>query len=206
LKRPERIGNIATCYFIHDKNRFPIAVEFNEDASKVDLLVPSEPTADSQTIVFETVENSTVYTDGRTVYSALDAIIRGSNAKLESHPGNHRIGFWTNAGDYVGWDHVTLPRGTYEVELTYSTASPGGTKVTINIGSEKVTTSLKSTGSWYKYTTISLGKVKIENEGKHNLTVRCSKKVGAAVMNLKAIILRPTSKSVKVFDEASPKP
>src|SRR5690606_23349379 len=55
----------------------------------------------------------------------------------------------------------------------------------------KVAGKLPSTGSWYRYRTLDLGPLHLATSGDHTLSVRCTKKVGAAVMNLKAVILVP---------------
>jgi hypothetical protein len=190
LIKPKGIGNITAAYFSNDAARKPLTVEFNRDATVVTLHVPKQAPV-KPALVLELAEKTTRHPDGRIVFSALDAKVHGAKAKLETHPGNHRIGFWVNAADFVQWNS-DLPRaGSYDVELTYSAAGPSGTKAVIEIAETKLPVTLKSTGSWYRYTTLPAGHIKIAKTGPHVITVKCTKKVGGAVMNLKAVTLRP---------------
>ncbi len=191
LALPTPFPNIAAAHSAAG----PVVVEFNKDASQIDLHVKGagEPKAGDKApaVQLDLAENTTQFPDGRIVFSALDAKVVGDTAKLESHPGNHRIGFWTDANDFVKWDYNASRWGMYSVELTYSTAAPDGSEVEVAMGGKTLKTTLTSTGSWYRYTTVSLGKLYLEKAGKQTLTVKCAKKVGGAVMNLKAVILRP---------------
>ncbi len=190
LIKPKNIGNITAAYFANDAARKPLMVEFNRDATVVTLHVPKQAPA-KRAVVLELAEKSTRHPDGRIVFSALDAKVHGTKAKLETHPGNHRIGFWVNAADYVQWQS-DLPRaGSYDVELTYSVAGPSGTEAVITLAGKSLPIALKTTGSWYRYTTLPVGHIKFGTAGPHVITVKCTKKTGGAVMNLKAVTLRP---------------
>ena len=190
LIKPKGIGNITAAYFANDAARKPLTVEFNRDATVVTLHVPNKAPA-QPAIALELAEKSTRHPDGRIVFSALDAKVHGTKAKLETHPGNHRIGFWVNPADFVQWN-PDLPRaGNYDVELTYSAAGPSGTKAVIEIAKNKIPITLKTTGSWHRYTTLPVGHIKIPKTGPQTITVKCTKKDGDAVMNLKAVTLRP---------------
>ncbi len=166
-----------------------VDVEFNADASKIAALPPIEA-GKGGIIVLETAEKSGQFADGRIIFSALDARVQGNKAKLESHPGNHRIGFWSNIEDHVAWDFTATRPGMYQVELTYSLAA-GSSDITIAVGDKSVSATLKPTGSWYRYTTVILDRVYVKSPGKHAVTVKASRITGGAVMNLKAVQLRP---------------
>ena len=86
---------------------------------------------------------------------------------------------------------MDVPAGTYEVELTYSTASPSGTQALLEFGETALPVTLKTTGSWYRYTTLPAGELVVKTDSQQSLNVKCVKKVGGAVMNLKAVVLRP---------------
>ena len=190
IARPEGIGNISAAYIGQGFVRKALIVEFNKDATVVTLHVPKKAPK-NPTLFLELAEKTTQHPDGRIVLSALDSRVVGKKAQLETHPGNHRIGFWANANDYMQWDYKASRWGMYDVELTYSTASPSGTEAVIEIGDKKLPVTLKSTGSWYRYTTIPVGRVYLSKAGKHTVNVKCTRKVGGAVMNLKAVTLRP---------------
>ncbi len=160
---------------------------FNPDATKATVFLPKQ--ADHKTIDFLVAEGSGVLSDGTFVFSALDSKVVGNQAKLETHPGNHRIGYWGKASDYVTWT-ASVPAGGYHAELVYSRANPTGTKMRIEIGDEAFPLALESTGSWYRYRVIDLGDVTIAGEST-TANVRVEKIINGGVMNLKAIILTP---------------
>lgn len=163
--------------------------EFNGDATQLDL----HGLGDAKQFTLQTAEKTQQFDDGRIVLHAADAKVTGTSAKLEHHQGNDRIGFWTNADDKVSWKYEASRWGKYRVRLTYSTASPDGTEIFVALGQHKLEGKLTSTGSWYRYTTIDLGEVYFATAGAIDVSVGCTKLVGPAVMNLKAITLEPAS-------------
>lgn len=137
-------------------------------------------------------EETRQHDDGRIVLSAGTATVAGTTAKLESNPGNQRIGLWTNPADTVSWTWKPTRWGAYEARLTYSTAAPSGSEIEVTVGDTPLTCRLESTGDWYRYASLPLGRVVIPTTGELVVRVRCTKLVGNAVMNLKAITLTPT--------------
>jgi len=165
-----------------------LPVEIAADGSLVEVLCG---TCGPGTLAIETLEASTQFDDGRIGLSALDATVTGSRARLESHPGNHRIGFWTDPTDSVAWTFPATRWGRYEVRLTYANAGPAGAGVEVEVGDKRVAARLDSTGSWYRYVTLSAGTVAVERAGPLPVRVRCTAPVGDAFMNLKAVCLLP---------------
>ena len=149
---------------------------------------PSAPAVTADRDVEETRQDD----DGRIVLSARTATVDGSTAKLESDPGNQRIGFWTNPADTVSWTWKPTRWGAYDARLTYSSAAPSGSEIEVAVGDTPLTCRLESTGDWYRYASLPLGRVVIPTTGDIVVRVRCTKLVGNAVMNLKAITLTPT--------------
>ncbi len=141
--------------------------------------------------LLETVEKSEQHVDGRIVLSAADAKLEGKSIQLETNPNNHRIGFWSNASDTVSWQFPATRWGMYRVLLTYSTASPAGSDIYIQVGKQKLTRQLESTSDWYKYRTLDFGKVYLAESGNFDVVVGCDAMKGNALMNLKAITLLP---------------
>src|SRR6056297_3020687 len=172
---------------------------FNTDATEIELHLPPEAVSQSSgeplQVALEIAELSQQFPDGRIVLSALDAKVEGKQAKLESHPGSHRIGFWANAEDFVRWNYAATRPGMYQVELTYSVAGKPGSEasdIEVHVGAEVLPATLTGTGSWYRYTTVSLGKVYLPAKAKYDVAVKCTEKRGGAVMNLKSLTLVPT--------------
>jgi len=148
---------------------------------------PSAPAVTADQAVEETRQHD----DGRIVLSARTATVDGTTAKLESDPGNQRIGFWTNPADTVSWTWKPTRWGAYDARLTYSTAASSGSEIEIAVGDTPLTCRLESTGDWYRYASLPLGRVVIPTTAEFTIRVRCTKLVGDAVMNLKAITLTP---------------
>src|SRR3989442_1223899 len=105
LSLPTPFPNITAAHLLDGLKRGPLKWVFNDNATRLHLDVPTQtPATLPATIALETAEKTGQFTDGRIVFSALDAKVQGNKAKLESHPGNHRIGFWTDPADSVNWD------------------------------------------------------------------------------------------------------
>ena len=167
-----------------------LPVEISADAASVALLVPQDETGRGP-IAVETADETRQFDDGRIVFTALDARVTGDRARLESQPGTARIGFWTQASDSVAWTRKATRWGMYDVRLTYSNASPPGTEIAVDVSGTTLSGTLASTGSWYRYATLPLGRVYLPTAGEQTVAVRCTKLVGGAVMNLKAVTLEP---------------
>jgi len=190
LKTPS--PNITQAYFVNDSERSPLPVLFNPDATEVTLEIPESMRSRSGPVRLELAEKSVSFPDGQVIFSALDSRVEGpGKAKLETHPGNHRVGFWTDLDDSVVWDFQPTTWGRYWVDVTYSLAGKGS-EIEVSLAGESVKGTLAPTGTWYRYTTTTLGRIYLADDRKPvKLSVKGIKKLGGAVMNLKAITLRP---------------
>lgn len=105
-----------------DEKREPLFWMFNENASVIKLGLPAVEGAGREGVRIHliTAEKTEEFPDGTIVLSALDARVIGQQARLETHPGNHRIGFWVNQGDYVMWRFLSKKAGKFELEIAYS--------------------------------------------------------------------------------------
>jgi len=166
---------------------------FNPTATEVTVHLPDEAEQPGK-LEFLLAEQSVVHANGVVVLSALDAKVIGEKAALETHPGNHRIGFWLRAEDYVAWD-FEIPSGEYIAELVYSRATKTEAKIDVAIGGAHLPLVLEPTGSWYRYRVTPLGEVRIDSDDPQRVEVRCKKLTSGGVMNLKAIVLTPAGAS-----------
>ena len=199
IELPKADRNITAAYFSDDPQRSPLVTELVPEGGKVSLIVPP---GDGGAVVLEVAEESEQFPEGRIVFSALDAKVAGDRAKLETHPGNHRIGFWSSIDDTVGWSYKATRPGMYEVELSYSLAGGAENRVQISVGGEKVAGSMSPTGSWYRYTVAKLGRIYIEKAGPVEVQVKGLELNAAALMNLKAVTLRPAPEGKPVVQAA----
>ena len=183
--------NVVSAW-IEANGRRSIHWMFSPDARQMALgLPPQEPAAELPKVYMLTTEKTTEHADGTIVLSALDAKVVGERAKLETNPGNHRIGYWTNPSDYVEWTFESRGKGEYDVEIAYSRSGPPGAQLSLELDDAKLPVTLATTGNWYVYTGHDAGRIKLSADGRHVARVKCVDPKGDAVMNLKAVVLRP---------------
>ncbi len=133
--------------------------------------------------------------DGSITLKAADADIHGNTAQYESGNGKDNIGFWTDSSDWVSWDMIVEKPGAFTVSITYACAkSAGGSEIVVAAGDQEVTGKVKETGDWTKFITEDFGALKIEKAGKVTVSVKVKSMPGFAVMNLKAVELKPLKK------------
>lgn len=201
---PTPAPNLTGVYGIDGLDREPLIWEFNADASQLEIKGPAMTTRRAaREILIETAEKTAQFGDGRIVFSALDAQVSGQRAKLETSPGNHRIGFWTDPGDSVSWPFKPTRWGAYDLELTYSADGGDGTELVFEIAGQTFTVARPATGSWYRYTTLPVGRLHLAKSDPFTLRVSCRKMTGGAVMNLKAVTLRPAPEGGAVAQDQS---
>ena len=162
-------------------------ISFNRNATEVGVSIPKGNS--SQKVVMLAASGSGVQADGTWVLTADDTVVEGKKAQLETHPGNARVGFWTETSDAVTWQIRPGNYGMYYAELTYSQAARPAT-VDVQVGGNHLQAEIPSTGSWYDYRTVSLGRIYLE-EKPQKVAVKGIKKAGGAVMNFKTLVLRP---------------
>lgn len=170
-----------------------IPIEISRDAEQVVLELPSDrhPIAATARVAVDCADASRQFGDGRIVLSAASGRVEGSQARLESQPGSRRIGFWTDASDSVRWRWKATRWGRYDVRLTFSNGSPAGSRIEVEVAGQTLAADLPSTGSWYRYATLPIGAVSLRQAGDVAVRVGCTRLVGGAVMNLKALTLEP---------------
>ena len=170
--------------FEHDQKLNRIAIELDRNKKRL--------------IEVETADNSKQLSDGRIIFSSIDAKIKGNTAKLKKNPGNYRIGFWSNLSDSIFWNYKATRWGMYDVELTYSLESKKS-KIHIQIGDQSINSEIQATNSWYKYNTVRLGKIYLPKSGQYLIAVKGVEKESAAVMNFKSLVLVPTSEGKEII-------
>src|SRR5436190_3187729 len=204
LPLPTPFPNITAAHLLDGLKREPLKWEFNNDATRLHLELPAHaPSALPVTIALETGEKTDQFTDGRIVFSALDAKVQGNKAKLESHPGNHRIGFWTDPADSVSWEFKPTRWGMYDLELAFSADGGDGTELQIELAGQTFRVMRPSTGSWYRYQTLPIGRFYLARAEPFTLRASCVALKGGAVMNLKAVTLRPAPEGKPITQEPS---
>lgn len=210
LALPAPTSNWVAAYVLQNRKRVDLTWTFNQDATQVQLewpvvapALPQNPPTDALRLDLESAERTHQFPDGRIVFSALDAEVHGRQAKLESNPGNHRIGFWTDRADAVLWNYQPTRWGKYDLELVYSADGGEGTELEIEIAGQKFAVTRPSTGTWYRYRTLPVGRVYLAKAEPFTVAVSCKTLRGPAALNLKAVILRPAPEGQPIGQEPS---
>ncbi len=130
--------------------------------------------------------------DGSIVLLATNAVVHGKTIRYEPQPHKNTIGYWTKAEDWVSWDFKVTQPGKFEVTLTQACGKgSGGSEVNYSIGEQVIKDIVPETGSFTTWTNRSIGTFTLERAGEFQISVKPVKKPGLAVMDLRAITLRP---------------
>jgi len=129
--------------------------------------------------------------DGTMQLAAQTADLVGSGIKLQGEP-RKNVGFWLNASDYVQWPVQVTKAGKFTVTLECACqADSAGSEYTVTVGDQTLAGKVESTDGWDKYSTVGIGSVSIAQPGMVMVVVKATKKPGLAVMNLRALTLKP---------------
>jgi arylsulfatase A len=121
---------------------------------------------------------------------AKDAQIHGTTARFEPQTYKNTIGFWTKPEDWVSWDFAVPQAGKYEIEIQQGCAGDGGSEVALEINNQSLKFTVIGTGHFQQFIARTIGVVEV-SAGKQTLAVKPRTKVGAAVMDLRRVVLRP---------------
>lgn len=115
----------------------------------------------------------------------------GKRLRYEPETYKNVLGYWTEVDDWADWE-LTVPNdGTYEIEVQCGCgANNGGSVVRLEVGSESLQWTVRDTGHFQNMIIENLGSMKLK-AGSYRLAVRPQSKKGAAVMDIRSIVLRP---------------
>jgi putative membrane-bound dehydrogenase-like protein len=127
--------------------------------------------------------------DGRLHLLPANGAIYGSTIVLEKRYGN--LGYWYKPEDHAIWTVELAKETTFSVWLDYACAKDSaGNVVAIQCGGETLKHKVASTGSWDTYQLQSIGTLRIP-AGRHEIVVRPEPQIHGALLDLKAVELRP---------------
>jgi arylsulfatase A len=122
---------------------------------------------------------------------AKDARVHGQTMRYEAQPNKNVLGYWTNAEDWASWDFEITNAGVYEVEIQQGCGrGSGGAEVNVEIDGQVLTFTVQDTRHFQNMIQRPIGRLSLA-AGKHTLAVKPQTKPGAAVMDLRRIVLRP---------------
>ncbi len=132
---------------------------------------------------------------------AKDARVHGQTLRYEPQSHKNVLGFWTNTADWAEWEFEITTAGAYEVEFQQGCGpGSGGSEVSVRIGDQALTFTVHETGHFQHLIQRMIGQVNL-TPGKHTLAVKPQTKRGAAVMDLRRIVLRPVAGPPLLLDE-----
>ncbi|MEX2187875.1 MAG: sulfatase-like hydrolase/transferase [Pirellulales bacterium] len=122
---------------------------------------------------------------------AKNARTHGQKLQYEPQPYKNVLGYWTNVEDWAEWEFDVPAAGTYEVEFQQGCGKgSGGAEVAIAVGRATLNFTVQDTGHFQQMILFTIGQVELP-AGKQTLAVRPKTKPGAAVMDLRRVVLRP---------------
>jgi arylsulfatase A len=130
--------------------------------------------------------------DGHVRLQASEATTHGMSVRYEPQPHKNTLGYWTNVNDWVSWEFRLTKPATFEVELTQSCSQANaGSHYTVTIGDATLRDTVPNTGTFTNFVQRIIGQVTLSKPGTYSVAVKPSTKPHFAVMDLRAIRLRP---------------
>jgi arylsulfatase A-like enzyme len=131
---------------------------------------------------------------GAILLHARDAKVHGSKLRYENPPHKDTLGFWVDKADWAEWMFDVPRKGKFDVEVLQACGKgSGGSEVEIAVAGQTLTMKVEETGHFQRFVARLIGTVTFDAPGKQTLTVRAKTKPGAAVMDLRRIVLRSAS-------------
>jgi len=123
---------------------------------------------------------------------ARDSIVHGNGLRFENKPEKNTLGYWGNEKDWVSWEFEVKKPAKFIVFAMHG--SGGGSEIEIAVGEQKLNWTTKNTGGYHTFTFLEVGTLSLDTAGPYTLTLKPTKKVGGAVMDLRQLVLSPILK------------
>jgi arylsulfatase A-like enzyme len=128
---------------------------------------------------------------GAVILHARDAKVHGTKLRYEKEPHKDTLGFWVDKNDWAEWTFDVPAAGTFAVEVLQGCAKgSSGSEIEIVVGGQKLTMKVEETGHFQRFVPRTIGTLTFDSAGPQTLTARAKTKPGAAVMDLRRIVLR----------------
>jgi hypothetical protein len=124
---------------------------------------------------------------------AKDARIHATNMRYEPQSHKNTLGYWTKPEDWADWEFEVQSPGKYEVEITQGCGKgSGGAEVAVEVGGQTLKFTVQDSGHFQNFIQRTIGTVDLP-AGRQTLAVKPQTKPGAAVMDLRRVVLRPAA-------------
>ena len=128
---------------------------------------------------------------GAVILHARNAKVHGSKLRYEEQPHKDTLGFWVQKDDWVEWTFTLPSAGKFAVEVLQACGKgSGGAEVAIAVKDQTLLMKVQPTGHFQRFVPVTIGTLQFDEPGQYILTVRPRTKPGAAVMDLRRIVLR----------------
>jgi hypothetical protein len=129
---------------------------------------------------------------GRIVLHASTAQTQGKKLQYEPLEKKNTLGFWVDASDSALWSFEVIQPGRYEVHVWQGCGKDsGGSEVEISVGEQRARFTVEDTGHFQNFKERQVGVLSFDKVGPQKLEVRALSKPGAAVMDLRQVVLVP---------------
>lgn len=176
-------GVVAVTAYYLKKRRIRISVSLGWPKTKPTPLPVSPPSPPPAPVIV----------DKRAPFELLakDARLTGSPIKLEAWEGIPNIGYWDCADNYATWTTTVPGEGEYVVTLEYGFDPAGGDReIVILCGESRLEATLKTTGHWKRFQTVTLGHMYLP-AGTVTITVRAGRTNAHHFINLRQLTFTP---------------
>jgi hypothetical protein len=129
--------------------------------------------------------------DATILLHSKESIVHGRMLRYEPQPNKNTCGYWTQPTDWIEWHFTSTKAGSYDVEILQGCGKgSGGSEVELSVDDQILPFTVQDTGGFQNFVPRVVGKVKLA-EGKHRVTVKPKKTQGAAIMDLRQVMLKP---------------
>lgn len=134
----------------------------------------------------------TQLTSGRVVLHSSKAETHGEKLHYEELEKKNTLGFWVNPKDWAEWKFAIDKPGTFEIHVWQGCGKgSGGSEVELICAGQTSKFTVEDTGHFQNFKERVVGTVKFDKAGPQTFEVRAISKPGAAVMDLRQVILVP---------------
>jgi arylsulfatase A len=132
--------------------------------------------------------------EGVVTLPARMAEVHGVQLRYEPLPHKNTLGFWTRADDWAAWEFMLTKPGAFAVEVLQGCGKgQGGSEIEVSLDGQALTFTVEDTGHFQNFKARTIGRVKLDKAGRYTLAVKVKKKAAGAVMDLRAVTLKPVS-------------
>jgi arylsulfatase A len=125
---------------------------------------------------------------------ARTAEVHGTQLRYEPSPHKNTLGYWVRAEDWASWEFTITRPGLFTIEILQGCGKgQGGSEVEVSVGGRSLRFTVEDTGHFQNFKARTIGTVALDKPGRYTLTVKPKKKAAAAVLDLRAVTLKPAA-------------